>query len=116
MAHRDRAEVSKMQRNEREGLWAAVVASADEFPQQPALITDQQTLSYRQLVHTASALAAGLAEMGVQRGDRIALLLPNCPQFVISYLAITALGGLVVPLHCQLNAEEAAYILNNAQA
>ena len=105
-----------MEHSNGEGLWAAVLDSAAEFAQRPAIITEHQTLSYRQLAGTARALAAGLEEIGVQRGDRIALLLPNSPQFVISYLSVIALGGLVVPLHCQLSVEEAGYILDNAEA
>ncbi len=97
------------------GLFSAVLASAAEFGQQTAVIAEEQRLTYQQLVHSAGALATGLADLGIRRGDRVALLLPNCPQFVISYLAITALGALAVPVHCQLSTEEAAYILNHAQ-
>ncbi len=97
------------------GLFAAVLATAARFPQQPAVLAEDQSLTYQQLVHSVAALASGLAELGVQRGERVALLLPNCPQFVISYLAITALGAVAVPVHCQLSVAEAAYILNHAQ-
>lgn len=104
-----------MERTDSSGVFGAVLAAAAEFGEQPAVVAEGHRLSYQQLVQSAGALAVGLADLGVERGDRVALLLPNCPQFVISYLAITALGAVVVPLHCQLSGEEAAYILNNAQ-
>ncbi len=92
-----------------------MLASAAEFGQQTAVIAEEHRLTYQQLVHSAGALATGLAKLGVRRGARVALLLPNCPQFIVSYLAVTALGAGVVPVHCQLSGEEAAYILNHAQ-
>ena len=98
------------------GLFEAVLASAAKCGQQPAVVLGEDTLSYERLVHSAGALATGLSESGLARGDRVGLLLPNCPQFIISYLAITALGAVVVPVHCQLTVEEAGYILNHAQA
>ena len=97
------------------GLFSAVLTSAAKFGQLPAVVAKGQTLTYQDLVQSAGALATGLGDLGVQRGDRVGLLLPNCPQFIISYLAITALGAIVVPVDCQLSAEEAAHILNHAQ-
>jgi hypothetical protein len=96
-----------MAQSEGGGLFGAVLASAAKFGQQTAVVAGSQSLSYQQLAQDAGALARGLADLGVQRGDRVALLLPNCPQFVISYLAINALGAMVVPLHCQLSVAEA---------
>ena len=108
-------EVSEIDQSDKGGLFSAVLASAAKFGQRPAVVAEGQRLTYRQLVRNAGALATGLAELGIERGDRVALLLPNCPQFIISYLAVTALGAIVVPLHCRLGVEEASYILNNAQ-
>ncbi len=105
-----------MDNNSRTGLFGAVLSSAAEFGQRPAVLAGEYTLTYQQLTASAGSLAAGLAELGVKRGDRVGLLLPNCPQFIVSYLATTALGAMAVPVHCQLSAAEAAYILNHAQA
>jgi len=98
------------------GLFEVVLSSAAKFGQQPAVIAGEEKLTYQQLMASAGSLAAGLAELGVKRGDRVGLLLPNCPQFIVSYLATTALGAMAVPVHCQLSPVEAAYILNHAQA
>ena len=98
------------------GLFGAVLSSAAEFGQEPAVVAGEYKLTYQELMASAGSLAAGLAGLGVKCGDRVGLLLPNCPQFIVSYLATTALGAMVVPVHCQLSVTEAAYILNHAQA
>jgi len=100
----------------RTGLFGVVLSSAAAFGQRPAVIAGEYKLTYQQLVASAGSLAAGLAELGVERGDRVGLLLPNCPQFIVAYLATTALGAVAVPVHCQLSVAEAGYILNHAQA
>ena len=108
-------ELGEMDHRDKKGLFSAVLSSAAEFGQQPAVVAAEQTMTYQHLVQSAGALATGLGNLGVGRGDRVGLLLPNCPQFIISYLAITALGAVVVPVDCQLSAEETTHILNHAQ-
>ncbi len=54
-------------------------------------------LSYRQLDDLAGRFAAGLQRLGVQKGDRVALVLPNCPQFVYSFFGTLKAGAVVVP-------------------
>ncbi len=54
------------------------------------------TLNYRDLNAQADALAAALVDMGVKKGDRVAMILPNCAQFVIGFFGILKAGGIVV--------------------
>jgi long-chain acyl-CoA synthetase len=54
-------------------------------------------LTYRELNHLAGCFAAVLAGMGIGRGSRVALNLPNCPQFMIAYSGILKAGAVVVP-------------------
>jgi long-chain acyl-CoA synthetase len=54
------------------------------------------SLTYRQLDDLVNRFAAGLQRMGVQKGDRVAIMLPNCPQFVIAAYATWRIGGVVV--------------------
>ncbi|TMC76433.1 MAG: long-chain fatty acid--CoA ligase, partial [Chloroflexi bacterium] len=54
-------------------------------------------LTYRQLDDLASRFAAGLQRLGVRKGDRVALVLPNCPQFVYSFFGTLKAGAVVVP-------------------
>lgn len=58
-----------------------------------------QALSYGQVADRIEALAAHLAGAGVQRGDRVALAMPNCPDLVLLFLAVTALGAAAAPLN-----------------
>src|SRR5690348_6085901 len=70
---------------------------AEAKPDAPALIFKGRPLSWRKLDRQSDALAGALRRDGVKAGDRVALLLPNCPQFVISELAIWKLGAIVAP-------------------
>jgi long-chain acyl-CoA synthetase len=62
----------------------------------PGAFNDESLMSYRELDKASNKLANALLEMGVKKGDRVALLLPNCPQFVISYYAVLKVGAIVV--------------------
>lgn len=62
----------------------------------PGAFGDESMMSYRELDRQCNKLANALLEMGVKRGDRVALLMPNCPQFVISYYAVLKVGAIVV--------------------
>ena len=64
-----------------------------------ALLFKGNTLSYQQLNAASSAFAAALVGLGVRPGDRVALLLPNCPQFLICEFGIWKAGGVVVALN-----------------
>jgi long-chain acyl-CoA synthetase len=75
--------------------------TADRFPDQtatifPGALGDAYRLSYKQLEQKVNRLANALISLGVKKGDRVVLLLPNCPQFVISYYAVLKAGGVVV--------------------
>jgi long-chain acyl-CoA synthetase len=73
--------------------------AATERPDAPAVYFKGASLSWRQLDDLSSRFAAGLVAEGVRPGDRVALLLPNCPQFLIAELGIWKAGGVVVALN-----------------
>ncbi len=64
-----------------------------------ALLFKGAVLTYRQLDRASDAFAAALLALGVSRGDRVALLLPNCPQFFVAELGIWKIGAIVAPLN-----------------
>ena len=70
--------------------------TAKEFPNHSATIFIGAHLSYRQLLDKVQRLAAALHQMGVRKGDRVGILLPNSPQMVISYYATLWLGAVTV--------------------
>jgi long-chain acyl-CoA synthetase len=72
---------------------------ARTHPDRPALLFKGARITYGELEGLSDACAAALAELGVRRADRVALLLPNCPQFVIVELAVWKLAAIVAPLN-----------------
>jgi long-chain acyl-CoA synthetase len=68
-------------------------------PDAPALLFKGATISYRRLDAESSAFAAGLTTLGIRKGDRVALVLPNCPQFLVAEFGAWKAGAVVVPLN-----------------
>jgi len=90
--------------------------SADHFPNATAMIFEGRKFSYQELRAMVNSLAAALISLGVGKGDRVALLLPNSPPYVIGYYAILKIGGLVVNLNPLSVEREILYLLNHAGA
>ena len=80
--------------------------AAREVPDHTALIFKGSRLSHGRLEQLSDAFAAALLASGVRRGDRVALLLPNCPQFVLAELGAWKAGAIVVPLNPIYNEAE----------
>ena len=75
-------------------------------PDAPALLFKGAAMSYRELHDASDAFASALASLGVRAGERVAVVLPNCPQFFIVELAAWKLGAVLVPLNPIYTAEE----------
>jgi acyl-CoA synthetase (AMP-forming)/AMP-acid ligase II len=73
-------------------------------------------ITYKELDEAASRFASGLADSGVKKGDRVALFMQNCPQFVISYLGTLRAGVCVVTLNPMFKYAELEYELNDSRA
>ena len=94
-------------------LWHNLATNALRFPNKPALVFFDRTLTYSEVLNQAEALAATLARMGVKKGDRVVLNMQNCPQWVISHFAILRANAVVVPVNPMNRAEELKhYILD----
>jgi len=72
---------------------------AAEHPGRTALLFKGATMAYGELGALSTAFAAALAASGVPKGDRVALLLPNCPQFLIAEFGAWKAGAIIVPLN-----------------
>lgn len=90
--------------------------SAAKYPTKPAIVLGDAVLPYGVVHAYAQKLAGALAKLGVRRGDRVALMLPNVPHFTIAYYAAHYLGAAVVPLNVLLTADEVAYHLTDSDA
>jgi long-chain acyl-CoA synthetase len=72
--------------------------SAQRFPDRPAVIFRNNPLSYRELNDLSSRLAAALADVGVKKGDRVAIFMPNTPQFPIAFYGVLKIGAIVTTI------------------
>jgi len=90
--------------------------AADRFPNATAMIFGGKRFSYQELRAMVNSLAAALTSLKVEKGDRVAILLPNSPPYVIGYYAILKIGGLVVNLNPLSVERELLYLLNHAEA
>ncbi|MGZ9584550.1 long-chain-fatty-acid--CoA ligase [Paenibacillus marinisediminis] len=79
-----------------DNLAQLLVNTAEQFPQHDALDFLGKRMSYEQVLEGAYRFADGLINLGVKKGDRVALMLPNCPQMLISYYGTLMMGGIVV--------------------
>ncbi|HSA60752.1 MAG TPA: long-chain fatty acid--CoA ligase [Nitrospiraceae bacterium] len=90
--------------------------SAQRFSRRPALYFFGKTLSYHECHTLVEQFACGLAALGIRKGDRVALCLPNSPQAVIAYFGILRAGGIVVACNPTYTEHELSHQLRNAGA
>jgi long-chain acyl-CoA synthetase len=97
-------------------LPAALEETAHRHPDHPALIFRGKRISYQEYNRAVDRFAAALQGLGVEKGDRVAIHLPNCPQFPISYYAVLRTGGIVVPCNPIYTAREMKHQLVDSGA
>ncbi len=88
---------------------------AREHAERALVVAGGRTLTYGQVEARAGAMAAALSELGIGAGDRIAINLPNCAEWIIALLASAKLGAVVVPVNPRLNHHERKYQLRHAE-
>ncbi|MBD0735106.1 acyl-CoA synthetase [Streptomyces sp. CBMA29] len=89
---------------------------AAQRPEAVAIVQDEHRLTVRELHERVNQAAAGLAGLGIGRGDVVGLLLSNRPEFLELVYAVNRLGALFMPLNYRLSEEEWQYILGHAEA
>jgi long-chain acyl-CoA synthetase len=90
--------------------------SAERFPDKVALICDGHRLTYAQIEEQANRVANGLLKLGIQRGDRVVVWLPNSAETVIAIFGILKAGATFVVVNPTTKSGKLAYILNNCAA
>jgi long-chain acyl-CoA synthetase len=90
--------------------------SCQEFPEHVALIQEEGHLTYTDLNRAVNSLGNRLRGAGLQKGDMVAILLPNCPEFVISYFAIQKIGAVAVTLNVASTPYELRHLLGDSEA
>ncbi len=89
-------------------------ASTARFENADAFVYGDTRLTYAYFSNIVSRLAAGLSRIGVKPGHRVALMMPNLPQFPIAYYALLSLGAVVIPVNILLREAELEYVLRDA--
>src|SRR5512147_3132547 len=90
--------------------------AAERSPQAPALVFFGRTFTYGELNKHTASLANALKSLGLAKGERVGIFLPNSPQFVIAYHAVLRLGGVAVMLNPLLSAKELGHQLADSGA
>src|SRR5438309_3172819 len=97
--------------------WFAVLAHhATRTPDKAVTVFEGETTTYGEMAMRAAALAGGLSERGVGRGDVVGLLSYNCPEFLETVFAANYLGAIAMPINWRLAAPEVRYILEHSEA
>ena len=93
-----------------------LVRAASQTPDAPAIAGDGQSLTYGELAARVAALAGGLKALGLGPGDVVAVQLPNRAEYLVSYLAICAIGGVMTTLYLPYRAAEMESLLGHSGA
>src|SRR5436190_19317914 len=95
---------------------AGVLANARRRPDAIALRVDDDSYTYAELSAAARDVAHALHELGVRRGDRVGVLLPNSAEFFFATHACGRLGAIVVPVNIHFKADEAGWVVTDSGA
>jgi long-chain acyl-CoA synthetase len=90
--------------------------SCDRYADNVVIIYDEKYVTYDALNRDVNALGNGLRNLGIQKGDSVAIMLPNCPEFVISYFAVQKIGAVAVTINVLSTSYELRYLLANSNA
>jgi fatty-acyl-CoA synthase len=85
-------------------------------PGREAIVFGEACVTYRQLQKQVNALASGLHRLGVAKGEKVCIILPNCPEWVHAFFAVAAMGGVIVPINPQLRRGEMQHVLSDCEA
>ncbi|MDD5722617.1 MAG: AMP-binding protein [Syntrophales bacterium] len=86
------------------------------YPDRVALIYEDTSVSYSELDRGVNSFGNRLKALGVTKGDKVAIMLPNIPEFIISYFAILKLGAVAVTINTASTPHELLYLLGNCDA
>ena len=95
---------------------AVLEAAVARAPDQPYLCFEGQRLSYAEFDRRVNQTANAFRQLEVRKGDRVALMLPNCPEFLFCWLGLNKLGASMVPINTAFKGPEAEYIVNHSDA
>ncbi|HBX69054.1 MAG TPA: long-chain fatty acid--CoA ligase [Chloroflexi bacterium] len=95
-------------------LYHFLEESAEKYPDKPCTIFKGAIITYKEMNEITDRMAAALADLGVKKGDRVGIFMPNTPQFVMAYFGILKAGGVVVATNPLYTASEIEYQASDA--
>ncbi len=98
------------------GLGRMLEEMAKKQKKKQAILFDNREVSYRELDENANKIANGLKSLGINKGDRVAMMLPNIPDFIYAFFGIQKLGAVAVPFNTMYKGREIIHILNDCEA
>jgi long-chain acyl-CoA synthetase len=102
--------------NEHRNVYAALKAVASRRPDAVALVFNNQSVTYRELIVHIEQVAAYFSDIGLRRGESVAAFSQNCPEFMYCFLAAAKLGAVFVPVNYNLTLTEVTYIIQHSEA
>jgi long-chain acyl-CoA synthetase len=97
-------------------LYQLLDDTAANFPEVDAVISGGKRIKYKELGDWVSSLASGLSQIGLKKGHRVGIMLPNCPQYIVAFYAILKIGGVVVNVNPMYVEREMEFQLADAGA
>lgn len=95
-------------------LFGLLEEAASKYPERPCTIFNGAVITYREMNRITDQLAAGIAALGVKKGDRVGIDMLNSPQFVITFFAILKAGAVAVAINPLYSPREIAHQVNDA--
>jgi acyl-CoA synthetase (AMP-forming)/AMP-acid ligase II len=87
-----------------------------EHPKNPLLISKGGHVTYADFQQEVYRVANAFLRLGVRKGDKLALLLPNCPEFLLAVFAAAEIGAVFVPINTAFSTDEAGYVLDHSDS
>jgi crotonobetaine/carnitine-CoA ligase len=89
---------------------------AEAHPERALIVSNDPDLTYGEFRRAVYRVANAFLRLGVEKGDKVALLLPNCPEFLLAVFAAAEIGAVFVPINTAFSAEEVGYVLDHSDS
>jgi len=90
--------------------------TSEKYPENEIMVWGDRRITFRKAKEEVDRLAKGLLRLGVKKGDKIAVWLPNMPEFLFAWIAASRIGAPLIPINTRYKASEFGYILGNCDA
>lgn len=85
-------------------------------PNKPYLFFEEKEISYNTFNKNVNKVANGFSELGVRKGDRVCIMVSNCPEFLYTWFGLSKIGGIIVPINVAFKEKETEYIVSHSES